>query len=391
MEVIYRCDPFSVSGYARAARANMRALIEAGVDVIIEPNRKDSIDCGLDNFWQEEMPKRLSKGTRGAKIKIWHETPGFYEPEPSLINIAYLAWETSRISNTDVGGNPRMNWAAQLNRMNQVWVPCNQNKWALERSGVKTPIHVVPHPIRSEEHDPTARPYIPKEDVLTLVSIFQWTPRKDPLTLLLGVYGTIARANLIAKIYGVDFSFGQGELVQRIQETKRAFHKEPPNKVVPVLSQFHDCEMQGLYTSGDAYITTSRGEGFCLPALEAMATGLPVIAPSGTAFADFLTDSNSYILEYDLQPVFAVGQMPPWYGPDQRWMQVSVDHLQEVLVQVESDRKSGVLKRKGTEARRTVASLFDPQKIGQQMHQLLTELEAGHSNTAGLPEAAHHV
>jgi glycosyltransferase involved in cell wall biosynthesis len=49
--------------------------------------------------------------------------------------------------------------------------------------------------------------------------------------------------------------------------------------------------LANLYRDADVYITSTTAEGFCMPILEAMASGLPVVAPLHTALADFPPDT----------------------------------------------------------------------------------------------------
>ena len=50
-------------------------------------------------------------------------------------------------------------------------------------------------------------------------------------------------------------------------------------------------QMAGVYTACDCLVAPYRGEGFCLPALEAMACGLPVIVTEGGATDDFVDET----------------------------------------------------------------------------------------------------
>ncbi len=50
-------------------------------------------------------------------------------------------------------------------------------------------------------------------------------------------------------------------------------------------------QLAGLYTAADCLVQPYRGEGFCLPALEAMACGIPVITTAGGATDDFVDET----------------------------------------------------------------------------------------------------
>ena len=60
-KVIWRGDLTSPSGYSRAIRAHVRALMESGGDVIAENRQHDVTTVQLDTYWSTHMPKFLSR------------------------------------------------------------------------------------------------------------------------------------------------------------------------------------------------------------------------------------------------------------------------------------------------------------------------------------------
>ena len=61
-------------------------------------------------------------------------------------------------------------------------------------------------------------------------------------------------------------------------------------------------EMPGLYASSHAYVQPSYSEGFGLSILEAKAVGRPTVVTGWGGHMDFCTDTNSYLVEYDMVP-----------------------------------------------------------------------------------------
>jgi len=59
-------------------------------------------------------------------------------------------------------------------------------------------------------------------------------------------------------------------------------------------------ELRALYGSASALIVTSRCEGFGLPALEAMATGTPVIAFANTALPEVIGTGGTLVPDGDV-------------------------------------------------------------------------------------------
>lgn len=66
-----------------------------------------------------------------------------------------------------------------------------------------------------------------------------------------------------------------------------------------------DEDLPGLYAGATAFVTASHYEGSCLPALEAMACGTPVIAPNSTVFPELLGESALLFEANDVEPLAA--------------------------------------------------------------------------------------
>ena len=53
-----------------------------------------------------------------------------------------------------------------------------------------------------------------------------------------------------------------------------------------------EVELEGLYRSADVFVCLSEHEGFCVPLLEAMAHGVPVVALGAAAVPETLGDAG---------------------------------------------------------------------------------------------------
>jgi glycosyltransferase involved in cell wall biosynthesis len=89
----------------------------------------------------------------------------------------------------------------------------------------------------------------------------------------------------------------------------------------------------------DVFVLPSRGEGFGLCGLEAMATGLPLIATNWSGPADYLDPADSYPLEYRLT------ELAGWeFGGGRhfgRWAEPSYEHLRSLLRHLYEDPAEG--------------------------------------------------
>ncbi len=91
---------------------------------------------------------------------------------------------------------------------------------------------------------------------------------------------------------------------------------------------FPHAELPMLYRSADCFLAVSRGEGWDMPLMEAMACGLPTIATDWSSHTEFVHDANAYRLQV-AGTVPAVAKCPYYAGF--RWAQADEGHLRTLL------------------------------------------------------------
>jgi glycosyltransferase involved in cell wall biosynthesis len=106
-------------------------------------------------------------------------------------------------------------------------------------------------------------------------------------------------------------------------------------------------DMAALYRAADVYVSPYRAEGFNLPVLEAMASGLPVICTSGGPTDDFVTDQcGARIASRRVPAAMPDGEQGVQLQPD-------LDHLTALMARAADDaawrRKSGAAARRQAE------------------------------------------
>lgn len=77
-------------------------------------------------------------------------------------------------------------------------------------------------------------------------------------------------------------------------------HKAPPIVLLPTFPTY---ALPSLYKSCGAFVLPTRGEGFGRPIVEAMSMSLPVIVTNWSGPTQFMTELNSYPLQYELSLV----------------------------------------------------------------------------------------
>src|SRR3954471_4079885 len=113
-----------------------------------------------------------------------------------------------------------------------------------------------------------------------------------------------------------DFGTGTHYRGQPAGDTLRALAER--DDVAPVIYMDEDMspdELASLYRACDVFVTPYRGEGFCMPALEAMACGLPVIHTAIGPTSEFVPEEGGWAVAARLAPLRPAGGLPELAAP----------------------------------------------------------------------------
>ena len=224
----------------------------------------------------------------------------------------------------EVDGLPK-EWVRQANLMDEVWVPSSFNMQTFRDSGVEVPIRVVPLGIHPAYFSPSIASR-KLDNAFTFLSNFEWGERKAPEILLRAFADEFSRSEsvcLICKVNNFDPSIDVRNKVSELRLPSNG------GRTVFLLNKIIDhYQLGALYTSADCFVLPTRGEGWGMPILEAMACGLPVIATDWSAHTDFMNNENAYPLEVE-RLVPAIAKCPYYDGLN--WAEPSYEHLRQLM------------------------------------------------------------
>ena len=257
----------------------------------------------------------------------------------------------------EVSGLPQ-EWVEGCNLMDEVWVPASFNVDTFRESGVRVPIRVMPLGIDVDYFHPGIRGFRPSSR-FTFLSVFEWGERKGA-ELLLQAYAEEFKPSddvlLLLSVYNRD------KAVDVRHEVAKLLPSASPPVVVMVNAEFAPHQMGALYRSADCFVLPTRGEGWGMPVLEAMACGLPAIATAWSAIPDFLTEDTGYPLAVrSLVPAVA---RCPWYEGF-RWAEPDVEHLRLLLRTVAEDPVEA--RRRGERAAAAVAAGYSLETVARRV------------------------
>lgn len=330
-------------GYAMTARQLATGLDESGIRVSYE------YLYGEGTVFPVDERRDVSSGNYRIEV---------IKQRPPAVDAPHLIYGQADAFNTVEGGyrigytmlettGVPQSWVDGCNSLDELWVPSPFNEWSFARSGVTVPIKVMPLGLIDTHHfNPGIQGY-PVAGMFTFLSIFEWGERKSPETLL-RAFNRAFRADesvvLVCRFSNHDPGVNPEQII-------RSLRLDPAGGRI-VLSQNEPVpyyQMGQIYRSADCFVLPTRGEGWGMPILEAMACGLPVIASYWSAQQLFLTDSNAYPLQVRLTDAEA---KCPYYDGF-RWAEPDEDHLVELMRHVYENQDEA--REKGARAAEEVA------------------------------------
>ena len=212
--------------------------------------------------------------------------------------------------------------------VDEVWVGTEYVADAL-RPVSPVPIVKVRIPVTMPPIVPYSRSELGLPDGFLFLSMFDFHSvfeRKDPITLIDAfrtAFDPGAGASLVIKCINHDSDPDNYDRLRLAAQAHPDIH---------IVEHYVSVERKdAMLATCDCYVSLHRAEGFGLPLAEAMCLGKPVIATRYSGNLDFMTDANSYLVDYELQPV-GEGNLP--YPAHATWAAADQMHAARLMRQV---------------------------------------------------------
>lgn len=227
----------------------------------------------------------------GRRVLIRHSfPPNWNPPNDGSIWVHIQPWELDYLP-TD--------WIVPLQQhVNEIWVPSCFVRDVYLRSGIEAQkVHVIPWGVELDIFKPDTVPLLlPTQKSFRFLFVGGTIKRKGFDILLEAFrqeFDVLEDVCLVVKDQGTkSFYLGATSEV----EIREAQSSADCAEIIYLDQTLTQGQLAGLYTACNCLVAPYRGEGFCLPALEAMSCGIPVIVPKGGPTDDFVSDEVGYVL-----------------------------------------------------------------------------------------------
>jgi glycosyltransferase involved in cell wall biosynthesis len=244
---------------------------------------------------------------RADEIVISQHWPIMPPRDHHGLALSLFPWEESHVPDSLI--------ATLNNGFDAIIAPSRAVADALTLSGIRLPVAAIGQPVELEPFQALAADRPSRRPIRRFLHLSSCFERKG-IDLLLAAW---ARAftdrdgvELVIKTFPNPHN--------RIEERVAALREKHPRlgRIEIVNRDVERDEMPAFYAAADAMVLPSRGEGYNLPALEAMAAGLPLIVTGHGGHRDFCGPDQARLLRYRFTPSgsHVAGDNALWAEPD---------------------------------------------------------------------------
>ena len=266
-------------------------------------------------------------------------------------NIGYWLWELP---------SSRMDWYHTFRYVDEVWVASEFCRHAFQ---TMTRLPVVRIPLVVDGLDEKAKlgreHFRFPQDVFVFCYIYDISSqleRKNPECVI-----EAFRQEFGASRDVLLFLKSSNSSHDRVQAARLARMADAPN-IRTWDGLMTEEEIVSLHKAIDCFVSPHRAEGFGFNLAEAMYFAKPVIATAYSSNVDFMTEENSYLLDYRLVPVRESA------GPYLKgfvWADPSVEHLRQLMRRVFENRAER--ETKGRKASEEIRNNYSAEAVGRIM------------------------
>ena len=283
--------PFSDLGsLAQVNRFLTKGLSESvGKNLIrVEP---DSFAVSGGSSSKAQRRALVRKEDSRAVLTIRHHWPPNFEKKPGSGALVLIQpWEFGSLPES---------WVHQSDQVDEFWVYSEYVRRVYVDSGVDpSKVKVLSLGVDPDVYSAKQTPFpLQTKKQFRFLFVGGTIRRKGPDALLSAYGNAFSDADdvtLVIKDFG-----GNGVYSGQTFESEiEAFRKRPGSpEIVYLNEELADDEVAGLYVACQCLVHPYRGEGFGLPVLEAMSSGIPAVISRGGACDDFTPDDCSYGIE----------------------------------------------------------------------------------------------
>lgn len=340
---------FEPTGYAKSNRSLILEMVKQGANIRFTPCVNEREPISLDPAGVSLLKSLSHRSLQENHLVFYHFIPSYLKKDPNQFSIGLTMFECNRIP---------ADWTHACNQMDEIWVPSMFNYHTFIHSGVQPQkLKVMPLGVDTNTYRPGASPLNingKRSFSFLIMSSSGWDARKGYDVLLQAFAEEFVEEEDVCLIIKIRAS--SQEEIQQQQERVNQYvssisgRKRDSIIFLSTTDDWNEEKIAQLYNSVNCYVLPTRGEGWNMTVMEAMASGLPVITTNWSAHLDFINHTNGYLID-----VKGYQKLNAW-NTELLWAEPNKDHLRSLMRHVYMNQNEA--ENKGQLARETLLNSY---------------------------------
>lgn len=228
-----------------------------------------------------------------------------------------------------------------MNGMDEIYVPSQQEAKCLQMSGIKVPVKVISQAIDTEFHKKNIdykirfNPIV--DNTFKFYTIAEFVERKNLFDLITAFNMAFSHTDQVSLV--IKTNIPQQQALEKINNFKKRLRTNKQYKQEIIISErLSRLDLVGLHNNCDCFVMPSYGESFCRPAAEALVLGKTPIVTDNTGMTDFINNDNGFVVNSKKTPVIieerTLSNDFDIYNANEHWYKPNVYHLAECMQKV---------------------------------------------------------
>jgi glycosyltransferase involved in cell wall biosynthesis len=299
MEMIFYAPVWGQSGFEKLSRELIMALDQMGVVIELRPALEWNQErVGLPNTTVMRLRRMMENRVNALAPHVIYQLPRGQQVIENAPVVCYTLFETDRCPQP---------WMDAFSRCDKIFVFSEFNRKGWIESGIpEHKISALPQAVDSFMYTPDGpKTVIENKKGFTFLCSGDFTERKNFEAVIEAYVKEFTNRDDVTLIfkchYGGFTKKYRRECASRLRDIAMRFNPDNPPRILFWGDKVSDYAMASLYRSVDCFILCSRGEGLGMQYLEAMASGVPVIACDWGAQMDYLNQKNAFLVRTNLK------------------------------------------------------------------------------------------
>lgn len=356
------------TGYSNACIEYIMSMNDIGLDVVPRSVKMTNTIGEYPKIIDELAKKSLND----IDVVFSYNLPSEFSYKHGIMNVGGFAYETN--------GWPNSTWQQNIDIMDKIIAPSRYQLSNIKHNNA----HCIPHAIDTEKFMQGSEflELGASENTLVFYTVSEYNKRKNVQSIVAAyscAFDATDDVSLVLKVHvpGKNPQESSRIVKEMIRDVrmglKRFSNLERYPKIVLITNYLKDEQINAIHSNCDVFVSASYGEGFCIPAADALGHGNLLILPNSTSFKDFL-DLDPTALRTECTKTRCCGSLdslPYLYTGDEYWYTVSTDALCNNMKFAYKNQKD-IVQNTDLRADRyfTVVSNFSRRVIGNKLKEL---------------------